>query len=250
MNLSSRFNQVDAFILHARPYQESSAILDVFSREEGRISILAKGIRRKNSQAKKAILQPFRRLNLSYTGKSDLKTLTECDLRAKQQIFLSTNERLACGYYFNELLQRALPEWESFPEVYDHYASSLEALNITKAEIVLRSFEVALLTSLGLAPDWQVDSADAPINEDLNYRFIENEGFQVSESCGEYAAELEPLYSGATILSLAKGAYAPESLKSCQHLTQRLLRQVIGSKPLQSRKLWQHSRQSDSNTKN
>ena len=94
-----------------------------------------------------------------------------------------------------------------------------------------------------------MDTTDSPIESDLWYRLVENDGFQVSESKEEYIAHPESAYPGAAILSLASGEFSAESLKPCQHLTQRLLRQVIGNRPLQSRKLWQHSRQPDINTK-
>jgi len=244
--MSERYPQVDAFILHSKPYQETSAIFQVFTKESGRISLLAKGVRNKKSQARKAILQPFNLLSLSYVGRGDLKTLVECELIKQQasNMYLN-NESLACGYYLNELIIRALPEWESYSTLFELYCEAISSFGKHSLQSILRKFEVELLTELGLAPDWRYDSFEKPIESGKEYYFIDDRGFIVAEDNPEYRTSSSPVYTGKSILALSAEQAASsneDNLKASQKLTQRLLRQVIGDRPLQSRKMWQHSR--------
>lgn len=244
MAISERNKQADVFILHSRPYQESSAILQVFSPQVGRFSVIAKGIRNKKSMAKKATLQPFRLINLIYTGKSDLKTLVDCQTgQVDPQDLYFSQTFLACGYYLNELILRALPEWESFPDVFESYQKALTCLKTDDMASTLRNFEVSLLTHLGIAPDWLIDATNQPIKSSRQYSFIDDKGFVVAEQEPHFYGVSSPVYSGKAILALADGDFQKVDVKESQRLTQRLLRQVIGDKPLQSRKLWQHNRQ-------
>ena len=247
--------QTTAFVLHSRPFQESSLIIQLFSQEHGRFSIIAKGIKGKRSQARRAMLQPFQQLSIEYTGNSELKTLIHCDTLTDNHSsvgFGLTGNKLACGYYANELLIRALPERLDYPTLFLHYAEFIHYLN--KAEdgndisALLRNFEVCLLTALGIAPDWLTDIEHNPIVPEQHYQYINQSGFKMLKS--DYSNEQnnsgnkfdidKDTYAGEVILSLASGNYQPKYNKLCQRITRGLLQEVIGNKPLQSRKLWQH----------
>lgn len=230
-----------SFILHSRPFKETSLLLSLFSKEFGRFSLIAKGIKRKNSQALRAILQPFSLLEIEYTGRSELKTLCHAELVAGQTRM--PNKALACGYYLNELIMRSIQEWQEFPDLFACYKQSVfklqsnlepETLNPTLLNYaaILRNFEVSLLSELGVAPAWDVDVSGAEICADAYYHFIVEQGFELIEK------ESPRAYSGQAILNLGRSEFSAESVKSSQHISQMLLRQIIGDKPLESRKLW------------
>ncbi|TQV86673.1 DNA repair protein RecO [Aliikangiella coralliicola] len=265
-----------AFVLHSRAYQENSAILQLFSLQYGRFSALAKGIKGKRSQARKALLQPFHELALELTGKGELKTITHCELADDisggfPDAFRAAGvqlqgQQLACGFYANELIIRVLPEDQDVPELYQSYAAFLNQLKKTTQAYdaasdsgfapLLRNFEVGLLTVMGIAPDWSCDINHNPIDKNRYYSYQTQSGFYPVELREEtnstatsgyqtnradvFDKRLSGIFSGQSILSLAAGKYCSSHLKACQQITRLLLREVIGDKPLQSRKLWQH----------
>lgn len=270
--MKQNYLQVSAFVLHAKPFKENSQILQLFSLEQGRFSVIAKGVKGKRSQARKAILQPFNELTIHYIGKSELKTLTQCDLVTSPSFMPGMSLQgkvLACGYYANELLLRALPERHDYPELYFAYRQFISSLK-EEPEVapLLRNFEIALLTAMGIAPDCEFDIEQNPIDRDKQYTYIQQSGFKLAEPSVNYHSinvgiresgigepgkretaqkvmnergpDYGDSYSGQAILSLSTGEYYSEHLKASQQITHLLLREVIGDKPLQSRKLWQH----------
>src|SRR5580693_2734969 len=94
-----------AFILHHRPFRETSLLLDVFTEEHGKISLIAKGVRKHRSTLK-ALLQPFVPLLVSWQGKNELMNLVSVE--AKGPPFQLRGDCLLSGLYVNELLVRVL----------------------------------------------------------------------------------------------------------------------------------------------
>nr|WP_256435574.1 DNA repair protein RecO C-terminal domain-containing protein [Aliikangiella sp. G2MR2-5] len=153
---------------------------------------------------------------------------------------------MACGFYLNELLLRALPKSQEFPIVFNAYIEALfEVIGGDALAAALRKFEIQLITELGIAPDWEFDTDSQPIQPLKNYRFVAEEGFQVAENESVYIKSQNltdySMFSGKYIRALAEGHFTEDNLRACRGLMRELLRQVIGNKPLQSRKLWQHS---------
>jgi len=224
------------FVLHSRPYRETSLLIDFFSLSVGRFSVVAKGIKQKKSQNQRAVLQPFSLINIEYTGRSELKVLCHAEL-TEQPSRLPTRA-IACGYYINELLMRSLQSWQEIPSLFESYSLALSKL---KSDVdlasTLRNFEVSLLSELGVAPDWQYDIHGNLIEAKSYYFFNSEHGFEKSERTRFTERELNS-YSGLAILDLNRGIYHLESAKESQSITQMLLRQIIGQRPLESRKLW------------
>ncbi|MDH5434306.1 MAG: DNA repair protein RecO [Gammaproteobacteria bacterium] len=236
--MNNQRQQTLAYVLHSRAYQESSVIYSLFSENVGRFSVVAKGIKGKRSQAKKAVLQPFNQLLVEYSGKSDLKTLINCEANheADSQLgFQLKNDALICGYYANELLIRCLPEYHEFSLLFIAYHNLLKSLSlVSEFGSALRTFEVALLTTIGIAPDWFEDIEQKPINPSAHYTYQTETGFV----CVSSEPPPENSYSGQAILSLGTGEHFPEYARMSQKITSRLLADVLGEKPLASRKLW------------
>lgn len=260
MAINQGYPQVKAFVLHSRAYRENSQIVQLFSREVGRFSVIAKGIKGKSSQAKKALLQPFIPLQISYAGKSDLKTLVQCEfLNADENItpyIAWQGKALACGYYANELILRSCAEYYDYPQLFKSYCSLIKNLSQQTGlqeeflHPALRKFEVMLLTELGVAPDWRKDIYQHDILSGRTYQFIARQGFrpieernyseQQADQQTEKYQQQKNVFSGKAILNLLDYQFDSQTYKNTQKITAMLLQEIIGDKPLQSRKLWQH----------
>jgi DNA repair protein RecO (recombination protein O) len=157
-----------AFVLHRYDWSESSLILDVFTREQGRLVVAAKGAKRPYSQLR-SVLLPFQRLHLSLgrTPKSgttdaqhadaptrEVQTLRSADWAGGAAML--TGAALFSGFYLNELLMKLLARQDAHPLLFDAYAQTLPALgggDDTQVQAALRAFEVTLLQQLGVLPD-------------------------------------------------------------------------------------------------
>lgn len=143
------------YILHRRAYRETSLLLDVFSYQHGKISILAKGAYKAKS-VQSAQLQPFQPLLIDWVGRSSLKTLAK--LEAPRPAIPFTGINLYAAMYINELLYKLLQEEQPMHQLFEAYIGALDTLS-TAASVDegLRVFEVKLLRALGLLPDFQAD---------------------------------------------------------------------------------------------
>jgi len=135
------------YILHQRPYRETSLILDVFSHDYGKLSLVARGARKgRNSQ--RPIMQPNQKLNIAWVIRGDMGTLTSIEAVGKN--YNLAGRELLAAFYVNELLIRLLHKHEPYPELYGAYETALQHLGGCKNEqVVLRVFEKRLLETLG-----------------------------------------------------------------------------------------------------
>jgi len=135
-----------AFILHQRAYRESSAFIELFTRDYGIISVLAKGVRKPKSKFA-GVLMPFSLLNISFLDKHELKLLTDVELVCRYEL---RQLSLYCGFYLNELLQKLLYPHDPYPKVFVNYRTCIDGLTGNNTvEQVLRYFELDLLEELG-----------------------------------------------------------------------------------------------------
>ena len=140
-----------AFVLHSYPHKETSLIIDVLTRDFGRIALVAKGAKRPHSQLR-GVLQTFQPLQAGWTGKSELRILTGAEWVGGMLPLEKT--ALLCGFYLNELLVKLLARDDPHPVLFDHYVATLNQLAHNEpAPIVLRKFERALLKETGVAAD-------------------------------------------------------------------------------------------------
>ena len=139
-----------AYVLHTRLYRDTSLLVDLFSREHGRMSAIARGVRGQKSRHR-GLLQPFTPLFIAWFGKSDLVTLNGIEPNGAP--YYLTGNRLLSGLYMNELLVRALHQGDPHPALYDEYATSTTALakadSGKEIELILRLFEKRLLQEIG-----------------------------------------------------------------------------------------------------
>lgn len=223
-----------AYILHTRPYRDTSMLVDFFTPEFGRFTAVARGVRSRKAP-KRNLLNPFTRLLISFQGKGELKLLTHFEAECTH--FTLTAKYLFSGFYLNELLVRLLPELDAHQEVYVLYESALQELNTQNdLEPILRRFELRLLNELGYGVDFVIDiNSGEMISSRLGYCLDPLRGF--------YAADTDiPIDSqlcGEHINAICHGDfYLPEVKQTAKCITRILLKPLLGSKPLMSRELF------------
>jgi len=136
-----------AYLLQRRPYSESSLLVDLFTREHGRIAAIAKGARRLKSRFRGA-LQPFQELVVQYTGKGEVRTVTLAEPVIAQKNL--DRERLLCGYYMSELVIRMLHRFDPHEALYDAYKEAIQLIRSgQESQQLLRQFEKKLLEEIG-----------------------------------------------------------------------------------------------------
>lgn len=221
-----------AYILHQRPYRDTSLLLEVFSRDHGRFGLVARGARGPRSRIR-GLLQPFQPLLLSWSGRAELGTLhsVEADGAAPRL----TGTTLYSGFYLNELLMRLLQRLDPHPGLYAAYAEALDGLQ-TEALRPLRLFEKRLLEALGygLLLDCEADSGE-PVDAGTEYVYALESG--PARCAGAATGGLR--LSGRSLLSLAAEELADaQSLSDAKRLLRAALGLYLGDRELKTREVF------------
>ena len=228
-----------AYVLHSRPYRDSSAILEVFTAEHGRISIIGKGTRRRSrGGSDAALLQPFTPLLLSFSGRAELKTLTQVE-PAGAPLGLR-GDRLYSGLYLNELLVRLLHRHDPHPALFAAYGESLGALATAVAvDPVLRRFELGLLHDLGYSFPLDTEGQGGEsLREDAWYHYDPELGLVASNGPDPARAA----YLGRDLLRAAHGDFEGDARTAAKRLMREALAVHLGGTPLRSRELFRAQR--------
>lgn len=223
-----------AYILHTRPYRDTSMLVDFLTPEFGRITAVARGVRSRKTP-KRNLLNPFTRLLISFQGKTDLKLLTHFETEGEHFTLLA--KHLFSGFYLNELLVRLLPEFDAHPEIYSLYEQSLQQLKAQQdLEPILRFFELQLLDELGYGIDFESDAkTGAVITLSSQYCLDVAQGFYLAHTDVPHNFQ----FSGQHIYSIAQRDFTlPEVKQTAKRITRILLKPLLGSKPLASRELF------------
>jgi DNA repair protein RecO (recombination protein O) len=226
-------NQV-AFLLHAYPWRETSLIAEIFTREYGRIPLVAKGARRTGS-AMRGVLMAFQPLETSWTGKSEIKTLTQASWRGGQALLSGVG--LLCGYYLNELLLKMLPREDPHPALFDYYAETLEHLSVGAPHApLLRLFELVLLRELGYEPTFDRDAdTGESVQPDRNYFYLIERGPRLAAEWNDEESQIIP---GRVLLAMAGSDFGDsETLGVAKNLMRRLIHYHLGGQTLESRRI-------------
>jgi DNA repair protein RecO (recombination protein O) len=218
------------FVLHRRPWRETSLWVDVFTRTHGRVALLAKGARRPQSQLR-GLLQSFQPLAFSWAGRKELKNLS--DAKWVGGVLSLSGLGLLCGFYLNELIVRLCPREVAHEKLFDQYTGTLARLAAGESpSVVLRAFECVLLQELGYARDW-AQAAGQNVEADLWYVCAPQ---QVIRSHNPALPSEWPVVRGQTLLDLAVGRAGDyESQLQSKLLMRRLLDYHLRGEPLASR---------------
>jgi DNA repair protein RecO (recombination protein O) len=220
-------------VLHSYPFRETSLLLEVFSRNHGRLPLVARGARRPRSQLR-GLLMGFQPLQLSWFGKGEVRTLHSAEWQGGQPQLQGT--ALLCGFYLNELLINLMARDDAHEQLFDHYRHALHRLaHGADHAATLRSFEKSMLQELGyaLSLEQEADSG-RPIDPAASYRYVVERG---ALPLGAEAAEGLSV-SGKTLLDMAADDYRDgvSALQSKQ-LMRMLLNHYLAGKVLHTREL-------------
>jgi DNA repair protein RecO (recombination protein O) len=224
----------ECFLLHHRPHGETSLIVDVFTKKNGKMSIIAKGAKKPTSKFF-GYLTPFTKLKITYTGRSELKTLTNIDRDFSE----STNSLSKTSYsllYINELLIRLLPKDAVHEDLFKLYESFLVKIHSGEnIELTLRSFELDMLEMLGYGLDFENEiDKNQSIDVNKNYSFIPERGFRESKNSN---------FSGRDIINIRMRNLAEVSKKHLKHITQESIHFCLDGKNLSSREIFKRIKQ-------
>jgi DNA repair protein RecO (recombination protein O) len=241
----------EGFLLHSLAYSETSLIVELFTREHGRIAAVAKGAKRKGS-ALRSVLMPFQPIEISLSGKSELRTLTHAEWLGGMA--MPVGDALICGFYMNELLIKLLAKEDPNETIFHAYCHCLtsiaeDSLTGEKLDTSLRAFEWQLLREIGYAPDLNVDRNGQQFDMQRDYRWVAGqgffaEGFQANEQealgrvQGKTVAALAALLSESASVDAAKVLLSDATVRmQAKRLTRSVLNHALDGQRLNSRQI-------------
>ncbi len=227
-----RVQQQPAWILHHRPFRDSSRILDVLCRDHGRLALVARGSRAAKSKLK-GVLRPFMPLRLSWVMRGDLGTLTGAEIDGTPLSL--TGDALLSGYYLNELLLNLLHRHDPQPEIFVAYGDTVARLaGRREVASLLRGFEMELLAMLGYALNLDHDSGSGAVLErDEAYEYRVEQG-PVRATAGRRALTL----TGAELAAIGRQQFDdPATLRNAGRLLKHVIAWHLDGRELKSRKV-------------
>ena len=230
----SRQDGQSAFVLHSYPFRETSLIVETFTRDCGRVALVARGARRPKSTLR-GVLRAFQPLLLSWSGKMELRTLHRAEWEGGHTPLKGL--ALICGFYLNELLLKLLPREDPHEQLFATYRETLDILGRNDEHAAtLRCFEKTLLRELGygLILDRDADTG-APIRAELRYTYVMEHGPVLRRVDGpQNGVEL----AGQTLIDMQSDRYtSAASLRQSKVLMRVLINRHLGDKILHTRRL-------------
>jgi DNA repair protein RecO (recombination protein O) len=223
-----RVELTHGYLLHHRPWRDSSRILEVFTREFGRLTLFARAVRGPSARLA-PVLQPFQPLLLSWSGRGEAPQLTGAE-RARHAAALP-RERLMAGFYLNELLMKLTTRHDPQPELFDHYDAALDGLRGEALEPALRLFEKRLLDVLGYGLNLATEArTGAHLVAGEYYHYRPALGF-VAAARGSAGA-----LAGDSLLKLARESLSgQQELEDARRVLQAALGACLEGRPLSTR---------------
>lgn len=226
-----RVAQQPAFVLHNRAYRNTSLLIDALTRDHGRIGMVARGVRGANA-AKRARLQAFRELRLSYSGGGELKNLS--DVEETEPAPGLRGEALACGYYVNELVLRLTLKDDPVDGLFDAYRRALQGLaEGGEVETALRLFELRLLRLLGYGLVLERDDRGEALQPDRHYHYLSDVGPVAATTLTPEQGACR--VSGACLIGLRQEMLPAQCRAEAKRLLQTALQAHLGEAGLRSR---------------
>lgn len=231
-----RVDAQPAYVLHTYPFRETSLIVEAFTRDFGRMALLARGARRPRS-AMRGLLMAFQPLEIGWAGKGEVLTLMKAEWQGGQPLL--TGQALFCGYYLNELLIHLLPREDPHERLFSRYTDMLKDLAAEPQGKVrepdLRRFEKGLLQELGYGLTLHVDSEGRPVELGASYLYQIEHGPVRQSGSGQTALAV----SGKTLLDLdAEDFSDPRSRLEAKQLMRSLMAYYLGGAELETRKIF------------
>ena len=234
--MTMQVNAEPAYILHKRPYRETSQILEVFSRNHGRLSLMSKGSRSPRSRTS-GVLQSFRPLLLSWYGRGEMPSLRGVDTADARPPELR-GKSLMSAMYLNELLVILLHRNDVHEVLFTDYHETLYTLQqASRLEVILRNFEKKLLEQMGFGLNlvYDADSGE-PVQAERHYAYHFEHG---PVWCRTNQPRQNPVVSGSSLLAFYSGTLeTPRSVAEIKKLMRYIINSHLGSRKLKSRELF------------
>lgn len=234
-----RIDPNPCFILHCRPYRETSSMAEVFSRQEGRLTLVVRGARTtRKGGSNQALLQPYQKVLIGWYGRGEMGTVNK--LESGGIVYSLKGRRLISGFYINELTLRLLHRHEPHTDLFDAYERALSALSHGDDEQgTLRIYEKQILGAVGfgLVLDHETRSL-APLDDDTLYYYQPESGptRELPDKNGQSSVKVH----GRTLRSLAEEQFEDNrDLEEARALMRQIITGILGPKPLASRDLYQ-----------
>jgi DNA repair protein RecO (recombination protein O) len=222
-----RVQHEPGFVLHAYDFSESSLVLEVFTRHQGRVALIAKGVKKPSSNFR-AVLLPLQPLSVSYSGDAEVRTLKGAEWLGGQ--VMPSGDALLSGFYVNELVLRTLARDDPHPALFDAYVACTHDLGGSRGAAGMRAFELVLLREVGVLPTLALESSSlAPISADLDYVLHPQWGLSAADA--QMSTELKPI-GGAHWLALEQalnGRDWPQTVQACAPIAQSLRSHLRGA---------------------
>ena len=232
MSSQTRIKLEPGYILHHYPYRDTSLLLEVFTKDHGRLGLVARGARGPANRQRPS-LQSFRPLLVSWSSRGELGTLTGCE--SNGPVITLEGTALFSGFYLNELLMRLLLRQDPHAGLFHCYEQTLKGLGVEGGQRSLRLFEKKLLEELGYGLQLEHDvQGHQPLVADGAYEFrLEHGPVAVPRS---HSGAL--CFSGKSLISLQRGELSDaESLRDAKRLMRAALNLYLGERPLKTREV-------------
>lgn len=229
-----RIDDAPAFVLHARPWRETSLLVEVLSRDHGRLGLVARGVQGPKRHVLRAALQPLQHIRLTAVLRGELAQLRTAE--ALDAAPWLTGDAMLAGFYVSELALRLSPRQDPVPELYDAYATVRERLRTpTGLAWTLRRFERDLLDALGVGFALDHDGDGEPIDPAARYRLEPEHGpRRLQRDTG--ADDRNAAATGDSLLALAADGASPDvaGLAGLRRALRSVLAHHLGPRGLKS----------------
>lgn len=242
----TRVDHQPAVVLHSYAWRETSLIVEVFTRDHGRMALVARGAKRPTSQFR-GLVSPFAPLALSWAGRGDIRNLVRAEWVGGLPPL--RGQALLAAFYANELLVRMLARADPHELLFAHYLQLLRELAAGRPDVALRSFELELLREVGYAVPLDRCIEGEAIDAAAQYLFRAESGaqrvgdgkrgaFGSSEVAAEVGSDGVARMAGRTLLAMARGEFAePQVAAESKVLLRQLIRYHLDGKPLNTRRI-------------
>ncbi|MDP1690447.1 MAG: DNA repair protein RecO [Burkholderiaceae bacterium] len=240
MSRSGAASALPAYVLHRYDWSESSLIVDLFTRELGRVVVAAKGAKRPTSQLR-AVLRPFQRIHATLgrtAAGAEVHNLRGAEWAGGVPV--AGGDALFSGFYLNELLMKLLAREDPHPALWDAYSATLQALGGSAESAALRAFELRLLREIGLLPDLaRITATHAPVQPDALHGLRAEIGVTASAEPGAIAGfdllALQGALDADDLGALQRACCAPAA--ALRRPLRELLAYHLGAAPLRTRQV-------------
>lgn len=164
-----RLTAEPAFVLHTRPWRETSMLVEVLTAEHGRLGLVARGVHGPKRHLLRAALQPLQYIRFDAVQRGELATLSSAEaLDAAPRL---QGDAMLAGFYLNELTLRLAPRGDPQPDLFEAYREARARLGGSDPLAwTLRRYERDLLDAIGFGLEWSVESEGPPVDPAARYR--------------------------------------------------------------------------------